>query len=117
MLALVMIYDAYQYPAAFDLVIITCLAAGAWGYLRSSSPSTRFLALLSGLTVSMMLTWAGKWIIVLPEAWGRWFKVDSLQAKQWFEPQQMLTGLVWMVVVIALPYLLIKFSRPRTPAL
>ena len=116
-LALVLIYDAYQYPAGFDLMIITCLAAGAWGYLRSSSPSNRFLALLSGLSISILMTWAGKWIIVLPETWIRWFQADSLQASQWFEPQQTLTGLIWMVVVITLPILLRIIPRPRTPAL
>lgn len=116
-LALVMTLDAYKYEAIFALIAIIFLAAGAWGYLQNNSQSNRFLALLSGLTLSMFVVWAGKWMLVPRLDWIVWFRADSPKSGQWFEPQQAVIGLAWMVIVIALPYLLRMFPRPHKPAL
>ena len=117
MLALVMTFDAYKYDPIFALMAITCLAAGGWGYLRSSSQSNRFLALLSGLTLAMLVTWAGRWMFIPRLDWIVWLRTDSPPSNQWFEPQQALIGLTWMVIVVAMPCLLRLFPRPHKPAL
>jgi hypothetical protein len=117
MLALVLTFDAYNYDSEIALAALLCLAAGAWGYLRSNRPGRRFMALLAGLTLAMLVAFTGKWMLGPQFDWTAWLRISSHVDRRWLDPGQGLVGWAWMVVVIALPGLLHLLPRPRSSRL
>ena len=55
-LILLIDFDEYQHEELASALILLALAAGAWGYLRSSSPRRRILSLLVAITVAFGIT-------------------------------------------------------------
>lgn len=117
MLALVLTFDAYNYGAYISLAALFCLAAGAWFYLRSNRQQSRFLALLGGLTLAMLVAFTGKWMLGPQFDWAAIFRISSAGYGHWFDPGKGLVGWFWMVVVIALPWLLRLLPRTRSSRL
>ena len=117
MLALVLTFDAYNYDADIALAALLCLAAGAWVYLRSNRPGRRFLALLAGLSLAMLVAFTGKSMLGPQFDWTAWLRISSHVDGRWLDPGQGLVGWAWMVVMIALPGLLRLLPRPRSPRL
>jgi hypothetical protein len=90
---------------------ILCLAAGAWLYLYSPRAWQRWLTLITGLTLSMLMAVAGNWPVVplnLSPVWQNWPAVGS---PFWSRTQAMLVEWVWMAVILLAPALL-KLVRP-----
>ena len=117
MLALVLTFDAYNYDTHIALAAMFCLAAGAWFYLRSDRQQSRFLALFGGLTLAMLIALTGKWMLDPQLDWAALFRIAPAGSGHWFDPGKGLVGWVWMVVVIALPWLLRLLPRPRSSRL
>jgi hypothetical protein len=114
MLALVLTLDAYNYDAHIALASMFCLAAGAWYYLRSDQQESRFLALFGGLTLAMLVAFAGKWVFGPQLDLTALFRISTAGSELWFDPGKGLVGWAWMVVIITLPRLLRLL--PRTPS-
>ncbi|MCJ7657813.1 MAG: hypothetical protein MUO67_01540 [Anaerolineales bacterium] len=117
MLALVLTFDAYNYDADIALVALLCLAAGAWVYLRSNRPKRRFMALLAGLTLAMLVAFTGKWMGGSQLDWTGWLRLSTPGYGRWLDPGQGLVGWAWMVIVITLPGLLRLLPRTRSSRL
>ena len=117
MLALVLTFDAYNYDTEIALVALLCLAVGAWVYLRSNHPGRRFLALIAGLTLAMLVAFTGKWMLGPQFDWTAWLHISLPGYGRWLDPGQGLVGWAWMVVVIALPGLLRLLPRSRSSRL
>lgn len=115
MLALVLAFDGYRNGAPYAVLSLACLAAGAWGYLRSREPGRGFLALLVGATLSMWVAAAGKWLIAPDQDWTAWIPGGSFGSERWFEAERALVAWGWMLVVMALPGLFLRLSRDRPP--
>lgn len=115
MLALVLTFEEYRYEEPYALIALLCLAAGAWGYLRSNRRIHGFLSLLAGATLAMWIAAAGIWLLVPQQSWSAWFQSHSSEGERWFEAQRALIAWVWMVAVLALPGLL-KFLPRRHEA-
>ena len=117
MLALVLTFDEYRYETPYALSALLCLAAGAWGYLRSSRPQRGYLALVIGATLAMWIAALGVWILVPSQDWAAWFRGHPPESERWFEAEQALIGWIWLVVVMSLPGLVRLLSRRRRPDL
>jgi hypothetical protein len=104
-LALVLTFNDYRNETPYALVALLCMAAGAWGYLRSSRPRQAFLALAAGATLAMWVAAAGVWLLVPTQDWAAWFQEHPPSRERWFEAIQTLVVWVWMLVVLALPAL------------
>jgi hypothetical protein len=115
MLALVLTFEEYRYEEPYALIALLCLAAGAWGYLRSNRRFHGFLSLLAGATMAMWIAAAGIWLLVPQQSWSVWFQSHSPESERWFEAQRALIAWVWMVAILALPSLL-KFLPRRHEA-
>ncbi len=115
MLALVLTFKEYRYGEPYGLTALLCLAAGAWGYLRSSYPGRGFLALLGGATLAMWVAALGVWLLVPYQEWTAWFRWRPPESERWFAAEQALIGWAWMVVVMTLPGLLRLLPKPRDP--
>lgn len=111
MLALVLTFEEYRYEEPYALVALLCLAAGAWGYLRSNHRIQGFLSLLAGATLAMWIAAAGIWLLVPQQSWSAWFQSHSPESERWFEAQQALIAWGWMIAVLALPGLLKLLPR------
>lgn len=116
MLALVLTFDEYNYEGPYALIALLCLAIGAWGYLRSSRPRQRFLALLVGLTLAIWVASVVKWLVPSLD-WTVWFRGHLPDSERWIGAEQVFIGWAWMVVVMALPRLLKLLPQPRGPTM
>jgi hypothetical protein len=114
MLALALSFEEHTDKMPYALAALLCMAAGAWGYLRSNRPERRFLALMAGLTLAMGVTTLGDWLLASGQDWRVWFQIDT---NSWFEAGLTLIGWAWMVVVMAIPRLLKVLPKPRISAL
>lgn len=119
MLAVFLVFEDYRHAEPYLLTAQFCLAAGAWGYLRSRRPLTGFWSMLLGGTLAMGVAALGVWVLAPLQDWTTWFRWHSPEQERWFEVQRAVIGWFWMVVVLALPALtrLLHRSRAHIPNL
>jgi hypothetical protein len=119
MLALFLVFEDYRNAEPYLLTAQFCLAAGAWGYLRSRRPLNGLWSMILGGSLAMGVAALGMWILVPLQDWTSWFRWHSPEQERWFEVQRALIGWFWMVVVLVLPALtrLLHRARPQQPRL
>lgn len=114
MLALVLTFDEYRTQTPYALAALLCLAAGGYGYLRSSRPRRGFLALVTGATLAMWIAALGVWLLA-PQDWLALLHGQLPDSERFYAAEQALIGWIWMLVVLALPGLLKLLYRGRQP--
>ena len=112
-LALFLVFEDYRNAEPYLLTAQFCLAAGAWGYLRSRRPLNGLGSMILGGSMAMGVAALGVWILVPLQDWTTWFRWHSPEQERWFEVQRALIGWFWMVVVLVLPALVRFFQRAR----
>jgi hypothetical protein len=113
MLAVFLVFEEYRNAEPYLLTAQICLAAGAWGYLRSRRPLTGLWSMLIGGTLAMGAAALGMWVLAPLQDWTSWFRWHSPEQERWFEVQRALIGWFWMVVVLVLPALTRFLQRTR----
>jgi hypothetical protein len=109
LVGLLLTFDDYPYDEPYTIVASLILAAGAWIYLRNTRSWRRFLALFTGLTLSMAVAATGKGIIYTT-SW------PGLRLFTWqTEVASTVIFWGWLVVVILTPALLTLLPRPNRP--
>lgn len=106
--ALLITFDDYINEEPYAIMAMLLLAVGGWFYLRSSSPWRRLLALLTGLTLAMMVAAVGKAILYSSPTW------PSPRHFTW-QTEAMSTIIIWgwLVLIIVAPILMKSLPRPH----
>lgn len=98
-------FDEYRYDEPFTAALLLALAAGAWGYLRGSSPGRRILALLAGVTGAFAIMGVAKFFLLPLQNWPIWFEHYEPQTERWFESLREIATWFWMMIVLLIPVL------------
>ena len=109
---IVLVFENYRYDEPWMIACWTCLAAGAWVYLKSSDPRKRSLALLTGVTLAYWIAAIGKWYLVPLQTWGA-FHGYQYEIYRWFEFWRTLAEWGWVMLFMTIPALLTLIPRPQ----
>jgi exosortase O len=99
-------FDEYRYDELFTAALLLALAAGAWGYLRSSSPFRRLLALVAGVTAAFAIMGVAKYFLLPLQDWSIWFERYPPDTERWFESLREIATWFWMVMMLLTPVVL-----------
>jgi len=110
--SLQLVFEEYRYAELWKIACWTCLALGAWIYLKSETSRKRIMALLVGVTLAYWIAAVGKWIVLPLQSWGAWYGYDHWTYLR-FQFGSTITGWVWVVFFMLLPALLTLILRPQ----
>lgn len=106
MVSILLTFDEYHYDQVWLFLAWTCLAVGAWFYLRVREPKQRILALMGGVTGAMWVVALAKWLLIPLQAWPDGFPVAPSPSTRWFETGSALIDWGLIVLMLCLPALL-----------
>ncbi len=108
-------FDEYRYEDAWKFMAWTCLAVGAWFYLRDKGQKRRILALIYGATGAKWVATLAKWILIPFQKWPDGYPIAPSETTRWVETGSELVGWVWILIMLLAPALL-NFLPP-TPGI
>jgi hypothetical protein len=108
------LFDEYHHADVWLLVAWSCLALGAWLYLRANRQKQRILALTCGATGAMWIIALAKWVLIPLQKWPTGYPVSPSEATRWVEVGSAIIGWVWILVMLLAPALLSLL--PQAPA-
>jgi hypothetical protein len=98
-------FDEYRYENLWKFSAWTCLALGAWLYLRGKGQVQRILALLSGTTVALWIVALAKWMLVPLQKWPTGYPIAPSVTSRWVETGDTLLFWLFMMGVLIAPAL------------
>lgn len=107
-------FDEYHFIHIWLFMAWTCLALGAWLYLRGREQKGRILALLGGATAAMWIVALAKWVLIPLQKWPDGYPVAPLPVTRYAETGGALAGWVLIVMMLLAPALL-KLLPTATP--
>ena len=110
-----LLFDEYDHDNLWQLVAWSCLALGAWLYLRAKRKKQRILALICGATGAMWIVALAKWVLIPLQKWPTGYPVSPSEATRWVEVGSAMIGWVWILVVLLAPALLSFLPQSPDP--
>lgn len=110
-----LLFDEYHHANLWQLVAWSCLALGAWLYLRAKRKKQRILALICGATGAMWIVALAKWVLIPLQKWPTGYPVSPSEATRWVEVGSAMIGWVWILVMLLAPALLSLLPQSRDP--
>jgi hypothetical protein len=111
----VLAFEEYRGDTLWKLAIWSCLAVGAWLYLRARSPRSRILALIGGTTAALWLMALAKWFLIPYQMWPVGYPYSPSEASRWLETSGALFTWVFYLAIMLAPVLLVKLLPPGEP--
>jgi hypothetical protein len=111
----VLLFDEYHHANVWQLVAWSCLALGAWLYLRAKRQKQRILALICGATGAMWIVALAKWVLIPLQKWPTGYPVSPSEATRWVEVGSAMIGWVWILVMLLAPALLSLLRQSPGP--
>ncbi|HEX6303310.1 MAG TPA: hypothetical protein VFZ76_03910 [Anaerolineales bacterium] len=99
-------FDEYHYDQIWLFMAWTCLALGAWLYLRARKRKQRILALMGGATGAMWIVALAKWVLIPLQHWPDGYPVAPSPATRWLETGSALVGWGLILTMLLAPALL-----------
>ena len=112
---IILTFDEYRYEGVWKFMAWTCLALGAWFYLRGKGRKRRVLALIYGATGAKWIVTLAKWILIPFQKWPDGYPIAPSETIRWVETGSELVGWVWILIMLLAPALL-NFLPP-TPGI
>lgn len=110
-----LLFDEYHHANLWQLVAWSCLALGAWLYLRAKRKKQRILALICGATGAMWIVALAKWVLIPLQKWPTGYPVSPSEATRWVEVGSAMIGWVWILVMLLAPALLSFLPQSPDP--
>ena len=110
-----LLFDEYHHANLWQLVAWSCLALGAWLYLRAKRQTQRILALICGATGAMWIVALAKWVLIPLQKWPTGYPVSPSEATRWVEVGSAMIGWVWILVMLLAPALLSFLPQSPDP--
>lgn len=107
-----LVFEEYRYEDAWKFIAWTCLALGAWLYLRAKGPRQRILALIGGATAAMWVVALAKWVLIPLQKWPSGYPMSPSETTRWVETGSAIVGWAWIVVMLVAPALLNLLPPP-----
>jgi len=98
-------FEEYRYDEIWQFAAWSCLALGAWFYLRAKAQKQRILALAGGATAALWITTLGKWILVPLQEWPTGYPIAPSEASRWVETSYTFISWVSFMIVMLAPAL------------
>jgi hypothetical protein len=95
----------------------TCLALGAWLYLRAKGQKQRILTLIGGATGAMWIVALAKWLLIPLQEWPTGYPVAPSEATRWVETSGALIAGVCYLIILLAPALLNLLPHTPSPIL
>jgi lysylphosphatidylglycerol synthetase-like protein (DUF2156 family) len=109
------LFDEYHHDSVWQLVAWSCLALGAWLYLRAKRQKQRILALICGATGAMWIVALAKWVLIPLQKWPTGYPVSPSEAIRWVEVGSAMIGWVWILIMLLAPALLSLLPQSPDP--
>lgn len=110
-----LLFDEYHHDSVWHFVAWSCLALGAWLYLRAKRKKQRILALICGATGAMWIVALAKWVLIPLQKWPTGYPVSPSEATRWVEVGSAMIGWVWILVMLLAPALLSFLPQSPDP--
>jgi hypothetical protein len=110
-----LLFDEYHHDSVWHFVAWSCLALGAWLYLRAKRQKQRILALICGATGAMWIVALAKWVLIPLQKWPTGYPVSPSEATRWVEVGSAMIGWVWILVMLLAPALLSLLPQSPDP--
>ncbi len=112
---IILMFDEYQHEVVWKFTAWTCLALGAWLYLRAKRQKQRILALIGGATGAMWIVVLAKWALIPLQKWPTGYPVAPSEATHWVEPGSAMISWGWILVMLIAPALVRLLSSSPPP--
>jgi hypothetical protein len=109
---IMLLFDEYRHEEIWKFIAWTCLALGAWSYLRVKSQKRRILSLLSGATGAMWIVAIAKWVLVPLQKWPTGYPIAPSETTRWLETSSAMLDWVWILIMLMAPALLNLLPSP-----
>jgi hypothetical protein len=112
---IILTFDEYRYEDIWKFIAWTCLALGAWFYLRGKGQKRRILVLIYGATGAKWIVTLAKWILIPLQKWPDGYPIAPSETTRWVETGSELVGWVWILIMLLVPAFL--SFLPPTPGI
>ena len=113
--SIVLVFDEYHHDQVWRFMAWSCLALGAWFYLRARSQKRRILALVCGATGAMWIVALAKWVLIPLQKWPTGYPVSPSEVTRWVEAGSAVIGSVVILLMLLAPALLNLLPRAPGP--
>ena len=103
---IMLLFDEYHHEEIWKFIAWTCLALGAWFYLRAKGQLRRILALTLGATVAMWIVALAKWVLIPLQKWPTGYPIAPSETSRWVETGSAMLDGVWILIMLLAPALL-----------
>lgn len=111
----VLAFEEYRGDNLWKLVIWSCLAVGAWLYLRAGSQRSRILALIGGTTAALLLMALAKWVLIPYQMWPVGYPYSPSEESRWLETGGTLLTWIFFLAILVAPMFLARLLPPADP--
>jgi hypothetical protein len=112
---ILLLFDEYRYEEIWKFIAWTCLAFGAWFYLRAKRQMRRILALTLGATGAMWIVTLAKWVLVPLQMWPTGYPIAPSETTRWLETSSAMLSWVFLLIMLLAPALLNLLPSPTNP--
>lgn len=110
--SIMLLFDEYRHEEIWKFIAWTCLALGAWFYLRAKRQLRRILALTLGATGAMWIVALAKWVLIPLQKWPTGYPIAPSETSRWVETGSAMLDWVWILIMLLAPALLNLLPSP-----
>lgn len=110
--SIILIFDEYEYDEIWKIVAWSCLAVGAWFYLRAKGQMKRILMLISGATGAFWMIAIAKWVLVPYQKWPTGYPISPSEMSRWTETINAMVYWIMVLLMLLAPMLLNLLPKP-----
>lgn len=115
--SILLLFDEYHYEENWKFIAWSCLALGAWFYLRVKGQFHRILALTLGATGAMWIVALAKWVLIPLQKWPNGYPIAPSETTRWLETSSAMLDWVWILIMLLAPALLGLLPSPTDPGI
>ena len=114
-LDIMLLFDEYHHEEFWKFIAWTCLALGAWSYLRAKGQKRRILALLGGATGAMWIVALAKWVLIPLQKWPTGYPISPSETTRWVETGSAMVSWVLVLLMLIAPVVLNLLPLSHSP--
>ena len=103
---IIIAFEEFQYDEIPKFIAWSCLALGAWLYLRSRGKRQRMLALIGGATGGMWVIAISYWVLIPLQDWQSRYSLISMRDLRWTDTSTAIIGWICILLAMMAPALL-----------
>ena len=112
---ILLLFEEYRYEEIWKFIAWTCLALGAWFYLRAKQQLRRILALTLGATGAMWIVALAKWVLIPLQKWPNGYPIAPSETTHWLETGSAMLDWVFLLIMLLAPAILSLLPSSTNP--